>query len=49
MHDELIVDAPRGEAERVSALLRREMEHAADMAVPLTVEVKTGGSWYETK
>ena len=49
VHDELIVDAPRGEAERVSELLRREMEHAADMAVPLTVEVKTGNSWYETK
>ena len=49
VHDELIVDAPRQEAERVSELLRREMEHAADMAVPLTVEVKTGSSWYETK
>lgn len=49
VHDELIVDAPRDEAERVGALLRREMEHAADMAVPLTVEVKTGNSWYETK
>ena len=49
VHDELIVDAPREEAERVSALLRREMENAASMSVPLTAEVKTGASWYETK
>lgn len=49
VHDELIVDAPLGEAERVSALLKREMENAVNMSVPLTAEVKTGRSWYETK
>ena len=49
VHDELIVDAPKDEAERVSALLKNEMENAVRMQVPLTVEVKTGRSWYETK
>ena len=49
VHDELIVDAPKDEAERVSALLKNEMENAVQMQVPLTVEVKTGRSWYETK
>ena len=47
--DELIVDAPREEAEQVGALLKREMENAVHMQVPLTAEVKTGRSWYETK
>lgn len=49
VHDELIVDAPADEAERVSALLQREMEGALSMKVPLTAEVKTGRSWYDTK
>ena len=49
VHDELIVDAPREEAEQVGALLKREMENAVHMQVPLTAEVKTGRSWYETK
>ena len=49
VHDELIVDAPKDEAERVSALLKNEMENAVQMQVPLTVEVQTGRSWYETK
>ena len=49
VHDELIVDAPKEEAEAVSALLTREMENAVEMSVKLTAEVKTGASWYETK
>ena len=49
VHDELIVDAPREEAEQAGALLKREMENAVHMQVPLTAEVKTGRSWYETK
>ena len=49
VHDELIVDAPLQEAEQVSQLLKREMENAVTMQVPLTAEVKMGKSWYETK
>ena len=49
VHDELIVDAPKEEAEAVSALLQREMESAVEMSVKLTAEVKTGTSWFETK
>ena len=47
VHDELIVECPESEAERVSELLKYEMEHAAQLAVPLTVDVKTGKSWAE--
>ncbi len=49
VHDELIVDAPAGEAEEVSRLLCREMESAFPLDVPLLAQVKTGRSWYETK
>ncbi len=35
VHDELILEAPEHEAERAAALLREEMEHAAELSVPL--------------
>ncbi len=38
-----------GEAEQVAELLQKEMMAAADLKVPLSVEVKTGDNWYETK
>ena len=49
VHDELIFDTPREEAEEVSALVRDCMEHVIELAVPLLAEVKIGNSWYETK
>ena len=49
VHDELIVECPEDEAERVEALLVREMEGASALSVPLTAEVHTGRSWYEAK
>ena len=47
VHDELIVESPDEETERVSLLLKEEMERAAELSVPLTAEVKCGHSWAE--
>ena len=47
VHDELIVECPIEETEQVSRILQEEMEHAAELSVPLTVEVKNGRSWAE--
>lgn len=49
IHDELLIEAPAIEAEAVAELLQKEMMAAADLSVPLSVEVKTGDNWYETK
>lgn len=49
IHDELIVEAPEAEAGKVAAILREEMEGAWETAVPFSVEVNTGNSWYECK
>ena len=49
VHDELIVECPEAEAETVRALVTREMEAAAKLAVPLVAEAKVGRSWYEAK
>ncbi len=47
VHDELVVEAAEREVEPVAALLRREMEASASLAVPLRVEVGHGRSWAE--
>ena len=49
VHDELIFDAPRAEAERVAALVKDCMENVIALSVPLVAEVRTGESWFETK
>ncbi|MBR3996277.1 MAG: hypothetical protein IKI97_13505 [Clostridia bacterium] len=47
VHDELIVESKREDAEKVAQLLRENMENAVSLAVPLSVEVKIGDSWYD--
>ena len=49
VHDELIVDAPQDEVDEVTAILRREMETAVTLRVPLVVEIKAGRSWLDCK
>ena len=49
VHDELIIDALKTEEEQVKIILKEEMEKAAALRIPLTVEMKSGNSWYETK
>ena len=49
IHDELIVDTPKDEAEAVSALMERCMESVADFRVRLIAEAKCGESWFDTK
>lgn len=49
VHDELILEAPEAQAERAAALLKEEMEAAVKLAVPLTVDVHAGKSWYDAK
>ncbi|MGM9521318.1 MAG: DNA polymerase I [Oscillospiraceae bacterium] len=49
VHDELIVECPEEEAQQVRELLCREMEGAAALSVPLTVDAHVGKTWYEAK
>ena len=49
VHDELIIDALRSEAEEVKKILVEEMEGAVKLCVPLTVELGSGETWYDAK
>ncbi len=49
VHDELIIEAPENQVEEVAKLLKETMETACEMAVPFTVEVACGKTWYDTK
>jgi len=49
VHDELVFEVPGQEIEQVSTLVKTEMEHAADLSVPLVVDFGTGENWLSTK
>jgi DNA polymerase-1 len=45
VHDELVLDVPREEANDVRELLRKEMEQALPLSVPLKADVAVGDNW----
>ena len=47
VHDELVLEVPEDELAPVEAIVRREMSGAAQLKVPLDVEVGVGHSWAE--
>ena len=47
IHDELLFESPPAEVERVSALVREEMENVHSLDVPLVVDVGVGDNWAE--
>ena len=49
VHDELIVECDKNDAEKVCKLLEEEMEKSADLAVKLTADSAFGKNWLEAK
>ena len=47
VHDELLVETWKEEREQVRKILLEEMPAAAQLKVPLDVEVEEGVNWYE--
>jgi DNA polymerase I len=45
VHDELVFEAPISERKTLHGMVRDEMEHVHDLAVPLVVEVCSGPNW----
>ncbi|HMG18011.1 MAG TPA: DNA polymerase I, partial [Gemmatimonadales bacterium] len=49
VHDELVFEIPEGERTDAGALVKREMEGVANLAVPLVVSVGAGKNWIDAK
>ena len=49
VHDELLIEAYEPELDEVQNILKEEMEHAAELKVPLEIDMHTGDNWYEAK
>lgn len=49
VHDELIIESPEHELDKVKAILRKEMENAIKLDVPLVVDMAVGKSWFDAK
>ena len=49
VHDELLIEAYETELDEVQNILKEEMEHAAELKVPLEIDMHTGDNWYEAK
>jgi len=49
IHDELIFEIEAAALANVATLVRREMEHAVELDVPLQVTLKTGKTWYDVE
>jgi DNA polymerase-1 len=49
VHDELIVEAPKEEAERAAQILTEEMQNAVSLLVPMLAEANMGQTWYDAK
>ena len=47
VHDELLIEAYENEVEQVKDILKRNMEEAAHLNVPLDVDVQVGNNWDE--
>ncbi len=49
VHDELVLEVAETELQQVEAILHESMEQAAQLLVPLTIDINTGKNWAEAK
>ena len=49
VHDEMMIESPIEEAEKVKEIVKKEMEDAISLKVPLIAEVSEAENWYECK
>jgi DNA polymerase I len=49
VHDELLFEVRADRADEVAAIVRQRMQSAAELRVPLTVDIGVGGNWKDAK
>ncbi|MCM1467376.1 MAG: DNA polymerase I [Alistipes sp.] len=49
VHDELLIECHKDEVEMVKQILKEEMMKAAELLVPLEIDMHVGNDWFEAK
>ena len=49
VHDEMMIEAPVEEAEQIKEIIKKQMESAITLKVPLIADVSEAENWYECK
>ena len=49
VHDEMMIESPIEEAEKVKEIVKAQMENAIKLKVPLIADVSEADNWYECK
>jgi len=49
VHDELVFEAPLEEAQKLSAMVKHEMEQVYPLEVPLVADLGIGENWRDAK
>ena len=49
VHDEMMIEAPLNEIEEVKQIMKKSMESAIELKVPLIVDISEATNWYECK
>lgn len=49
VHDELLLEVNEADLNEIAKIVKDKMESAIKLAVPVTVDLKSGSSWGETK
>lgn len=49
VHDELVLEVPKNELETIKPILKKAMEKACELSVPLLVDMSVGENWMEAK
>ena len=47
IHDELIFEIAAAHRDETARVVKREMEHALELTVPIEVTLKSGSNWYD--
>ena len=47
VHDELVFDVHKDEVEALKPIVKKSMEEAVELSVPLVVDMSTGADWLE--
>ena len=49
VHDEMMIEAPESEKEEVKDIMKKEMESAIQLKIPLVAEISEAKNWYDCK